>query len=100
VKVAVIDQTGKFVENTNIYPHAPQNKWDEAIAILADLAKRHSVELVAVGNGTASRETDKLVAELKKKHPELGLQGVMVNEAGASVYSASELASKSFRNWT
>jgi uncharacterized protein len=96
VKVAVIDQTGKFVENTNIYPHAPQNKWDEAIAILADLAKRHSVELVAVGNGTASRETDKLVAELKKKHPELGLQGVMVNEAGASVYSASELASKEF----
>lgn len=96
VKVAVIDQTGKFVENTNIYPHAPQNKWDESISILADLAKRHQVELVAVGNGTASRETDKLVTELKKKHPELGLQGVMVNEAGASVYSASELASKEF----
>ena len=96
VKVAVIDQTGKFVENTNIYPHAPQHKWDEAIAVLADLAKRHKAELVAVGNGTASRETDKLVTELRKKHPELGLQGIMVNEAGASVYSASELASKEF----
>ncbi len=96
VKVAVIDHTGKFVENTNIYPHAPQNKWDEAIAILADLARRHQVELIAVGNGTASRETDKLVNELRKKHPELGLQSVIVNEAGASVYSASELASKEF----
>ena len=96
VKVAVIDQTGKYVDHTNIFPHAPQKKWDQAIEILADLARRHQVELVAVGNGTASRETDKLVGELARKYPDLNLQGIMVNEAGASIYSASELASKEF----
>lgn len=96
VKVAVIDQTGKFVANTNIYPHAPQHQWDEAIEVLAKLAKQHQVELVAVGNGTASRETDKLVTELAKKYQDLRLKGIVVNEAGASVYSASELASKEF----
>ncbi|MFN3236494.1 MAG: Tex family protein [Pseudomonadales bacterium] len=96
VKVAVIDGTGKFLEHTNIFPHAPQNQWDQAMATLADLAKRHDAKLIAIGNGTASRETDKLVVELIKRHPELGIQGVIVNEAGASVYSASELATQEF----
>ena len=89
VKVAVIDSTGKVVDHGAIYPHAPKNQWDASIAQLATLAKQYSVELVAIGNGTASRETDKLAGDLMKLHPELGLQKVMVNEAGASVYSAS-----------
>ncbi len=96
VKVAVVDKTGQYKDQATIYPHAPQNKWDEAIAILAVLAKKHGSELVAIGNGTASRETDKLVGDLIKRHPELKLQKVMVNEAGASVYSASEFAAKEF----
>jgi uncharacterized protein len=94
VKVAVIDSTGKVVDHGAIYPHAPQRKWDEAIARLAAIAQAHAIELVAIGNGTASRETDKLVGDLIKRHPELKLQKVMVNEAGASVYSASEDASR------
>ncbi|MGW3264123.1 Tex family protein [Streptomyces sp. NPDC001056] len=94
VKVAVVDATGKVVATDVIYPHVPANKWDEALAKLARLAKEHAVELVAIGNGTASRETDKLAAELIAKHPELKLTKVMVSEAGASVYSASAYASR------
>ncbi|MFD8202170.1 Tex family protein [Streptomyces sp. NPDC059701] len=94
VKVAVIDATGKVVATDVIHPHVPANRWDEAIARLARLAKEHAVELVAIGNGTASRETDKLAGELITKHPELKLTKVMVSEAGASVYSASAFASQ------
>ncbi|MGM0350377.1 MULTISPECIES: Tex family protein [Streptomyces] len=94
VKVAVVDATGKVVATDVIHPHVPANKWDEALAKLARLAKEHAVELVAIGNGTASRETDKLAAELIAKHPELNLTKVMVSEAGASVYSASAYASQ------
>ena len=92
VKVAVVDATGKVVATHTIYPHVPHRKWDESIAILAKLAQQHNVDLVAIGNGTASRETDKLAAELIAKHPELKLTKVMVSEAGASVYSASAYA--------
>ncbi|WP_303906469.1 Tex family protein [Thiohalomonas denitrificans] len=94
VKVALVDSTGKLVDTATIYPHAPKNRWDESIAALAALAARHHVDLVSIGNGTASRETDRLVADLIKRHPELKLSKVMVSEAGASVYSASEYASK------
>ncbi|MER7952696.1 Tex family protein [Streptomyces sp. NPDC096079] len=94
VKVAVVDATGKVVATDTIYPHVPANKWDQALERLARLAKEHAVELVAIGNGTASRETDKLAAELLAKHPELKLTKVMVSEAGASVYSASAFASQ------
>ncbi|UXI81893.1 RNA-binding transcriptional accessory protein [Streptomyces vinaceusdrappus] len=94
VKVAVVDATGKVVATDVIHPHVPANRWDEAIAKLARLAKEHAVELVAIGNGTASRETDKLAGELIAKHPELKLTKVMVSEAGASVYSASAFASQ------
>ncbi|MEU3528393.1 Tex family protein [Streptomyces sp. NPDC038707] len=94
VKVAVVDATGKVVATDVIHPHVPANKWDQAIATLARLAKEHAVELIAIGNGTASRETDKLAGELIAKHPELSLTKVMVSEAGASVYSASQYASR------
>ncbi|BBA33785.1 transcription accessory protein TEX [Methylocaldum marinum] len=96
VKVAVVDRTGKLLETATIYPHVPQNQWDQSIATLARLIARHGVELVATGNGTASRETDQLVGDLIKRHPELHITKVMVSEAGASVYSASELAAKEF----
>ncbi len=96
VKIAVVDGTGQLVAHTAIFPHAPRNKWDESIAALAKLAKQHDVALLAIGNGTASRETDKLCGDLMKRHPELKLQKVMVSEAGASVYSASELAAQEF----
>ncbi|MET8495602.1 Tex family protein [Streptomyces cellulosae] len=94
VKVAVVDATGKVVATDVIHPHVPANRWEEAIAKLARLAKEHAVELIAIGNGTASRETDKLAGELIAKHPELKLTKVMVSEAGASVYSASAFASQ------
>ncbi|QIQ01628.1 Tex family protein [Streptomyces liangshanensis] len=94
VKVAVVDATGKVVAIDTIYPHVPANKWDESLAKLARLAKDHAVDLVAIGNGTASRETDKLAGELIAAHPELKLTKVMVSEAGASVYSASAFASQ------
>ncbi|MFD8974941.1 MULTISPECIES: Tex family protein [unclassified Streptomyces] len=94
VKVAVVDATGKVVATDTIYPHVPANKWDQALDRLARLAKQHAVELIAIGNGTASRETDKLAAELLAKHPELNLTKVMVSEAGASVYSASAFGSQ------
>jgi len=96
VKVAVVDATGKYLENTTIYPHAPKNQWDESIAVLAGLCKKHGVELISIGNGTASRETDRLAADLIKRHPELQLKKMVVNEAGASVYSASEIAREEF----
>ncbi|WP_116216043.1 helix-hairpin-helix domain-containing protein [Streptomyces olivoreticuli] len=94
VKVAVVDATGKVAATETIYPHVPQQKWDASLATLARLAREHGVELVAIGNGTASRETDKLAADLIARHPELGLTKVMVSEAGASVYSASAFASQ------
>jgi len=96
VKVAVIDKTGKVVDHGAIFPHEPQRKWDQALQILAALCKKHNVDLISIGNGTASRETDKLAGELIKKHPELKLTKIVVNEAGASVYSASEFAAKEF----
>ena len=95
-KIAVVDATGKLLETATIYPHEPKKDWNGSLVTLAQLAKRHGVELVSVGNGTASRETDKLVAELSSKMPELKLTRVTVSEAGASVYSASELAAKEF----
>ena len=96
VKVAVVDHTGKLLETATIYPHEPRREWDRSLAVLADLARRHQVQLISIGNGTASRETDKLAADLMRQCPELGLTKIMVSEAGASVYSASELASKEF----
>jgi uncharacterized protein len=96
VKVAVIDQTGKLLDHATIYPHAPRNQWDDSIEILALLCKKHNVELLSIGNGTASRETDKLAADLIKRYPALKLTRIMVSEAGASVYSASELAANEF----
>jgi uncharacterized protein len=93
VKVAVVDETGKVVATHTIYPHVPQNRWQESVKVLAALAKQHKVELIAIGNGTASRETDKLAADLIKSHPDLNLTKVVVSEAGASVYSASAYAS-------
>ncbi|MGW0665159.1 Tex family protein, partial [Streptodolium elevatio] len=94
VKVAVVDDTGKVVATDTIYPHEPRRRWDESIDTLARLAKAHGVELIAIGNGTASRETDKLAADLIKRHAELPLTKVVVSEAGASVYSASAYASQ------
>lgn len=96
VKVAVVDATGKLVATDTIYPHEPKRQWDASIATLAALCRAHQVALVAIGNGTASRETDRLVAELIRRHPELELQKLVVSEAGASVYSASELAAREF----
>ncbi|CRK62151.1 Transcription accessory protein (S1 RNA-binding domain) [Alloactinosynnema sp. L-07] len=94
VKVAVVDATGKVVATDTIYPHVPQQRWDDSLATLGKLAAAHNVELVAIGNGTASRETDKLATDLIAKFPALKLTKVMVSEAGASVYSASAYASQ------
>lgn len=94
VKVAVVDETGKVVDTAVIYPHQPRNDWDGAVQVLARLAGRHRVALIAIGNGTASRETDRLARDVIKRHPELGLTSLVVSEAGASVYSASEFASR------
>ncbi|MDT0530901.1 Tex family protein [Micromonospora sp. DSM 115977] len=94
VKVAVVDATGKVVATDTIYPHEPRRQWDASIETLARLAGAHGVELVAIGNGTASRETDKLAGELIKRYPQLNLTKVVVSEAGASVYSASAYASQ------
>jgi uncharacterized protein len=90
----VVDATGKVAATATIYPHEPQRRWDEALAVLAKLARDHGVELIAIGNGTASRETDKLATELVRLLPELKLSKVVVSEAGASVYSASAFASQ------
>lgn len=98
VKVAIVNNTGKLVAHSTIFPHAPQNQWEKSIRSLSNLVKMHKVELIAIGNGTASRETDKLAAELisvmKEEAPHL--TKIMVSEAGASVYSASELAAEEF----
>ncbi len=96
VKVAVVDATGKLLATDVIYPHEPRKQWNESIAQLAKLGKQHGVDLIAIGNGTASRETDKLAGELMKKHADLKMSKIVVSEAGASVYSASELAAKEF----
>lgn len=96
VKVAVVDHTGKVLDHCAIFPTPPQNKIRESEAVLVNLAKKHQVELIAIGNGTASRETDRFVGDLIKNNPELKLNKVMVNESGASIYSASELAAKEF----
>jgi len=96
VKVAVVDRTGKVLDTAVIYPHEPRNDWHGSLAALARLASKHGAELISIGNGTASRETDKLAADLMRLHPELGLIKATVSEAGASVYSASELAAREF----
>jgi len=96
VKVVVLDKTGKLLEYTTIFPHAPKNQWNEALIALGNLAQKHAVELISIGNGTASRETDKLAKELIQKLPQLHLTSLVVSEAGASVYSASALAAKEF----
>jgi len=96
VKVVVVDETGKHLEHTTIYPHVPKNQWDQSIETLAKLCARHKVDLISIGNGTASRETDRLAKELIKRYPKLHLTSIVVSEAGASVYSASELAAKEF----
>lgn len=94
VKVSVVDATGKPVATDTIYPHEPRRQWDQSLAVLAKLAAAYHVDLIAIGNGTASRETDRLAVDLIKAHPELNLTKVMVSEAGASVYSASAYASR------
>uniref|UniRef100_UPI004047D222 Tex family protein n=1 Tax=Polynucleobacter sp. TaxID=2029855 RepID=UPI004047D222 len=94
VKVAVVDATGKVVDTDVIYPHPPKNDWDGSLHILAKLAEKHQATLISIGNGTASRETDRLAQDLIKAKPELKLTKIVVSEAGASVYSASEYASK------
>lgn len=89
VKVAVVDRDGQVLETATIYPHQPRNEWDASIEVLADIARRHHVEMISIGNGTASRETDKLAAEVMKRYPDLGLHKVIVSEAGASAYASS-----------
>ena len=96
--MAVVDATGKLVATDTIYPHEPRRQWDQSLASLRKLCSAHGVQLIAIGNGTASRETDKLAGGLLKLVPELKAQKVVVSEAGASVYSASELAAKEFPN--
>jgi protein Tex len=95
-KIAVVDATGKVLEHATIYPHEPRRDWDGSMATIAALCLKHKVEIVSIGNGTASRETDKLVGDVMAKMPQLKLTKVMVSEAGASIYSASELAAKEF----
>lgn len=96
VKVTVVDETGKFIDSATIYPHVPKKQWDQSIHVLAALAQKHNARLISIGNGTASRETDKLAAELIKQYPQFKLNKIVVSEAGASVYSASELAADEF----
>jgi uncharacterized protein len=96
VKVAVVDATGKLLDTATVYPHEPRRDWDGALHTLAQLAKKHRVDLISIGNGTASRETDKLAGDLLKLLPEQKISKIVVSEAGASVYSASELAAKEF----
>ena len=96
VKVVIVDGTGKLLNYTTIFPHAPRDQWQESLQILEKLCKTFQVELISIGNGTASRETDQLVSELIQLCPELNLQKIVVSEAGASVYSASALAAEEF----
>ena len=95
-KVAVVDATGKLLATDTLYPHEPKRQWTQSLEALGKLCRTHGVELIAIGNGTASRETDKLVADLMRQYPDLRLQKMVVSEAGASVYSASELAAREF----
>jgi protein Tex len=95
-KIAVVDATGKMLDHATIYPHEPRCDWDGSMATIARLASKHGVSLVAIGNGTASRETDKLVLDVMKRYPEARLTKIVVSEAGASVYSASEFAAREF----
>ncbi len=95
-KLAIVDETGKLLHTATIFPHAPQNHWDKSVRTLMNLCQQYKVELVAIGNGTASRESDKLVAEVIEKTADSSLKKIMVSEAGASVYSASELAANEF----
>jgi protein Tex len=94
VKVAVVDGTGKVLDTATVYPHQPRKDWDGSIRTLAALCATHQVQLISIGNGTASRETDRLAGDLMTRHPELTLTKTMVSEAGASVYSASALAAR------
>lgn len=94
VKGVVVDGTGKLLHYFTFFPHAPRHDWDNSIALLAGICTKHNVELISIGNGTASRETDKLVNELKRQHPALNINSIVVSEAGASVYSASEYAAQ------
>ena len=98
VKVAVVDNTGKLVDTATVFPHEPRRDWEGSLFTLAKLCEKHGVDLIAIGNGTASRETDKLagdlIKQLAKLHPEHAITKVVVSEAGASVYSASEFASQ------
>jgi uncharacterized protein len=96
VKVVVVNDTGKLLDYTVIFPHAPQNEWDNAIEKISKLCRQYQVDLVSIGNGTASRETDRLMADVIKRYPDLKLTKVVVSEAGASVYSASQLAADEF----
>lgn len=96
VKVVVINETGALVAHETIFPHAPRNQWDAAIETLAALVEKHQVELISIGNGTASRETDRLVKDLSKRYPDLRTSSIVVSEAGASIYSASEFAAREF----
>lgn len=96
VKVAVVDGTGKLLDTATVYPHEPRNDWEGALRVLGALCRRHNVELIAIGNGTASRETDRLAGELIARQPDLRLTRVVVSEAGASVYSASAPAAREF----
>ncbi|HZF97916.1 MAG TPA: Tex family protein, partial [Pseudoxanthomonas sp.] len=96
VKVAVVDATGKLLATDTVYPHEPRRQWDPSLHALHALCVAHGVQLIAIGNGTASRETDRLAGELIKRAPQLGMQKIVVSEAGASVYSASELAAREF----
>ncbi len=96
VKVAVVDNTGKLLDTATIYPHVPRKRWQYAIKKLAELAEQYKVELISIGNGTGSRETDKLVTDLMKQHPDLHFYKQVISEAGASVYSASKIAAEEF----
>ncbi|MGB1907824.1 MAG: helix-hairpin-helix domain-containing protein, partial [Spongiibacter sp.] len=96
VKIAVLDATGQVLDHGAIFPNQPQNKIAESAAVLLSMIKTHNIELIAIGNGTASRETERFVKDLLKAHPELNCASVMVNESGASIYSASEYAAKEF----
>jgi uncharacterized protein len=95
-KVAVVDATGKLLDTTVIYPHEPRRDWNGSLASLARLVRQHGVQLIAIGNGTASRETDKLAQELMAQLPDFPMARIVVSEAGASIYSASELAAREF----
>lgn len=96
VKIAVVDNTGKYIDDAVIYPHQPQNQYSQAIQMLVALIKKHNVKLVSIGNGTASRETDRLVNDLIKQNSDIKIQKIVVSEAGASVYSASPIATEEF----